>query len=121
MMDAQKFRKLKVWDKAIDFVEDVYSLTKEFPNSEKYGLISQLRRAATSISLNIAEGSGSSSDKEFGRFLEISLRSAYEVMCALEISKRLDYCTEEQKNVLLEKCDELCAMLSGLRKKLKVK
>ena len=68
----QKFRKLTVWHKSLDFIEDIYKLTQEFPNHELYGLTSQLRRAALSVAMNIAEGSGTGSDREFNRFLNIS-------------------------------------------------
>jgi four helix bundle protein len=117
-MKEQKFRKLKVWDKAMDFVENVYKTTSIFPTLEQYGLTSQLRRAALSISLNIAEGSGAGSDKEFCRFLNFSLRSAYEVICGLEVSKRLNYCSESAAEKLMLQCEEISAMLTGLRKSL---
>lgn len=117
-MKEQKFRKLSVWDKAMDFVEEIYKMTNCFPGNEMYGLTSQLRRAAISISLNIAEGSGAGSDREFGRFLNIALRSSYEVICGLEIAKRLKYADEKEISNLLVKCDELSAMIAGLRKKM---
>jgi len=118
-MKEQKFRKLNVWTKAMDFIEEVYKITNGFPSKELYGLTSQLRRAAISIALNIAEGSGSDSDAEFNRFLNISLRSSYEVMCGIEVAGRLKYCNEQEVVSLLTKCEELSAMISGLKKKLK--
>jgi len=118
-MKEQKFRKLEVWNKAMDFVEEVYEVTNKFPPKEMYGLTSQLRRSAISIAMNIAEGSGSGSDAEFNRFLNISLRSSYEVMCGIELARRLEYCNESQVDNLLKKCDELSAMISGLKEKLK--
>ena len=75
-MQEQKFRKLEVWKKSMDFVEEIYKTTNQFPVNEMYGLTSQLRRAALSIPLNIAEGSGAGSDPEFNRFLNISMRSS---------------------------------------------
>ena len=118
-MREQKFRKLEVWNKSMDFIGEVYKVTGKFPSSEIYGLTSQLRRSAVSIALNIAEGSGAGSDNEFNRFLNISLRSAYEVMCGVEVAKKLTYCNDQEKDFLLTKCDELAAMLSGLKNKLK--
>lgn len=118
-MKEQKFRKLKVWCKAMDFIEKVYKITKKFPAREIYGLASQLRRAATSVALNIAEGSGSGSDNEFNRFLNISLRSSYEVVCGIEVAKRLKYCSNDETNSLLSECNEISAMIFGLKKKLK--
>jgi len=73
------FRRLNIWIKSIDFVADVYRITKSFPKEEKFGLSSQMERAAVSISANIAEGSAKSSEKDFARFLEMSLGSAYEI------------------------------------------
>jgi len=105
----------------MDLVEEIYKVTNKFPSSELYALTNQLRRAALSVALNIAEGSDASSDLEFSRFLGISLRSSYEVMCGIEISKRLNYCDDKNVNELLKRCDELSAMLSGLRKKIKLK
>lgn len=102
----------------MDFIEDLYKLTGKFPNKELYGLTSQLRRAAISIALNIAEGSGAGSDAEFKRFLNIALRSNYELMCGIEIASRLKYCTNSEKENILIKSDEISAMLTGLKKKL---
>lgn len=117
-MKKQKFRKLSVWEKAMNFIEDIYKSTDKFPSKEIYTLTSQLRRAALSIAMNIAEGSGSDSDKEFNRYLNISLKSSYEVICGIEIANRLQYLSEKESNVLTEKCEELSAMLTGLRKSL---
>jgi len=118
-MNEQKFRKLDVWNKSMDFIEEIYKTTVIFPEKERYGLTQQIRRAATSIALNIAEGSGAGSDNEFNRFLNISLRSSYEVMCAVEIAARLKYCTNTEKDRLLQRCEQISAMISGLKKKLK--
>jgi len=115
----QKFKKLKIWQRSINFISDIYKLTNSFPNHELVGLTSQLRRAATSISLNIAEGSGNDSDLEFRRFLIMSLRSVYEVISGLEIAKKLDYSTSENINKLIADSDELAAMINGFIKKLK--
>jgi len=109
---------LKVYKRAINFAVDIYRLTKSFPEDELFGLTSQIRRAAVSISLNIAEGSGNKSNKEFERFLEISLRSNYEVMTCLEIALNLQYCKEEAFERLTVEADEIAAMLVGLSKQL---
>jgi four helix bundle protein len=103
----------------MELVTHVYTLTHDFPSYELYGLVSQLRRAAISIPLNIAEGAGSSSTIEFARFLEIALKSTYETMTALEIAERLTYCGHEQISLLLEESDEIAAMLVGLAKKMR--
>lgn len=114
-----KFRKLMVWQKSMEFITKVYKVTTKYPKYELYGLIDQIRRAAVAIALNIAEGSGSGSDKEFCRFLRISLRSMYEVITGVEIAIRLHYGEEQENNNLIQDADEIGAMLSGLIKSLK--
>ena len=115
---AHNFRELKVWARAMEYVTAIYTLTKTYPKDELYGLTSQTRRAATSVALNIAEGSGGSSNAEFIRFLEMARRSVYEVITALEIAQRLGYCKSEQIAPLAKEADEIAAMISGLIKKL---
>lgn len=115
---AHKFRELIVWQRAMGFVTNVYTFTRVFPQHEQFGLSSQLRRAATSIPLNIAEGAGSDSPNEFKRFLDIALKSTYEMMTALELSVRLNYTTHDQANPLLDEADEIAAMIVGLAKNL---
>lgn len=100
----------------MDFVKEIYLLTQKFPKEEQFGLTNQLRRAAVSIPLNIAEGSGGSSNTEFIRFLEISRRSVYEVMTALELACRLGYATAGDTERLAKEADEIAAMLTGLIK-----
>ena len=73
--DVHNFRKLNIWLKSIELVTDIYKLTSLFPNSERFGIVSQMQRAALSCPTNIAEGSAKSSNKDFARFLEISLGS----------------------------------------------
>lgn len=102
----------------MDFIGKIYKITNKFPPAEMYGLTSQIRRAATSIALNIAEGSGSGSDTEFNRFLSFAHRSNYEVMCALEISKKLEYISEMECEDILKESNELSAMIFSLKKKL---
>jgi four helix bundle protein len=82
---------LKVYQESMDLVVDLYKITSCFPESEKFGLISQIRRSAISIASNIAEGAARGSKKEFKRFIYISLGSATELESQIEISKRLNY------------------------------
>lgn len=103
----------------MEFVTSIYILSSTFPSEEKFGLTSQIRRAVVSIALNIAEGSGSGSDMEFRRFLKMALRSAYEVMAALEIASNLKLAKKDIIEARLQEADELAAMISGLIKKLK--
>lgn len=117
-MRKHNFRNLKIYQRAIEFAVEIYRTSKNFPKDEVYGLTSQIRRAVTSISLNIAEGSGNNSEKEFRRFLEIALRSDYEVMTCLEIALRLNYCKREDFDRLTTEADEIAAMIVGFSKTL---
>ncbi|HLG30760.1 MAG TPA: four helix bundle protein [Candidatus Brocadiales bacterium] len=112
------FRKIKVYQRAIDFAVEIYRVSKKFPKDELFGLSSQIRRAVTSISINIAEGSGNKSNKEFKRFLEIALRSDYEVIACLEIALKLKYCEKEDYEKLITESDEIAAMIVGFSKSL---
>jgi four helix bundle protein len=112
------YKELIVWQKAMDLVVRVYELTRDFPKAELFGLTNQLRRAAVSIALNIAEGAGCESDLEFARFLDISLRSTYETVTALQISARLKYCKQEVANQLIADSEEIARMITGLIRKL---
>lgn len=114
-----KFRKLKVWQKSIEFVSFIYNITSTFPKEERFSLVDQIRRAAVSISLNIAEGSGAGSDMEFARFLRIAQRSGYEVIAGLEISINLKITNEADLHKAINEVDELGAMITGLIKSLK--
>lgn len=103
----QDFRKLKVWEKSHRFSIDVYKATNVFPKEEIYGLTSQLRRAAVSISANIAEGCGRGSDADFKRFLHIAFGSASEAECLLELSKDLGFIDKDSAVLLLDNIVEI--------------
>lgn len=105
------FRELQVWKKGIQLVTDIYKITAQFPKQEEYGLISQLRRCAVSIPTNIAEGSGRSTNKDFARFLGISLGSAYELETHLVISVNLEFVSKEVAARLFQQVNELQKML----------
>lgn len=113
-----RFYELDVWRKSIDFATTVYATTAEFPQSEQYGLVRQLRRAAVSISANIAEGSGRTSDRDFARFIEIAYGSLMETVSHLCISLKQDFLQRNNFDSLTVQADELARMLSGLRKSL---
>jgi four helix bundle protein len=114
----KSFRDLKIWQQGIDIVEDVYSLTKEFPREEKYSLISQMRRCSVSIPSNIAEGFRRYHNKEYKQFLYISLGSAAELETQLIISQRLSYITSLQMNPIVEDLGILGKMTTSLMRKL---
>ncbi len=116
-MQVHNFRELKVWQLSIDIVVDIYKITVEFPNEEKYGLISQIRRCAASIPSNIAEGSGRGSNKDFARFLGIALASSYELETQLIISERLGILSTDSLNLTMEKLQEIQKIIFSLQKK----
>jgi four helix bundle protein len=109
---------LLVWQKAMTLVEQVYALTKRMPVEERYGLVSQLRRAAISIPSNIAEGHGRETTKEFTHFISIARGSLAELETQIEIAVRLNMITDVESLPLIDTCDELGRILRGLRKSL---
>ena len=113
--------KLDLWQKAIDFVVEVYKATEDWPKEEKYGLTSQVRRAAVSVPANISEGAGRFSNKEFAYFLSNAQGSASEVETELLIAHRLGYLTEAKFLSLRARCDDLGRMLVGLTRKVRSK
>jgi len=112
------FEKLDVWKRAIDFADLVYSLSRNFPVEERFGLTNQMRRAAVSISSNIAEGSSRLSRPDFGRFVEIATGSLFEVVSQAEIGLRQGFLSKEQHASLYAAAEEQGKMLSGLRNSL---
>ncbi len=112
------FEKLDVWQKAIDFADLIYNKTRAFPSDERFGLTNQLRRAAVSISSNIAEGSSRSSKSDFARFVEIATGSVFEVVSQAFIAHRQGFLSEDQFRKIYTDAEELSRMLSGLRKSL---
>ena len=112
------FEKLDVWHEAIAFADTVYSLTKDFPIDERFGLTNQMRRAAVSISSNIAEGSSRHSRSDFARFIEIATGSVFEVISQATIGKRQGLLRESDYQALYAAAEKQSRMLSGLRKSL---
>lgn len=103
----------------MDMVEDIYKMTKTFPREEKYGLSSQLQRAAISIPSNIAEGAARKNNKEFIQYLYIALGPCSEIETQIEISNRLGYVQDH--SLMLENTTGLRRMLQGLIKYIKKK
>jgi len=107
-------RDLDLWKEGIEFISCIYSVTKNFPKDELYGMTSQFRRAAISITCNISEGAARNHTKEFIRFLRISLGSLSEIESLVYISLSLGYITEDKKKFLLNKIIRLTNQLTGL-------
>jgi four helix bundle protein len=112
------FEKLDVWRKAIDFADLVYKHTRQFPVEERFGLTNQMRRAAISISSNIAEESSRMSQPDFGRFIEIATGSVFEVTSQAFVGRRQGFLSRESFQAMYTAAEEVGRMLSGLRKPL---
>jgi four helix bundle protein len=113
-----KFEKLIVWQKAVDLSDLINQLTKSFPKDEMYVLTSQIKRAADSVSLNIAEGSTGQSNAEFARFLNIAARSDIEVVGCIHLAKRRVYIQEDNFTAIYKMCEEILVMLTSLKNSL---
>lgn len=107
-------RRLIVWQKSVELTTEIYRLTQKFPISEQYGLVSQMRRAATSIPCNIAEGAARGK-KEYLQFLRVAIGSVSELDTQLEIARRLAYLPVEEHQAIDEKLAEINRMLLALR------
>ncbi|WP_435353897.1 four helix bundle protein [Emticicia sp. SJ17W-69] len=115
---AFKFEQLLVWQKAIDLTGIVHELTLTFPKDELFILTSQIKRAADSISLNIAEGSTGQTNPEFKKFLSYAIRSAIEVVSCLYIARRRNLINEEAFKTIYDKVEEIVRMIQALKKNL---
>lgn len=116
---AFKFEKLKVWENAVDLSGDISDLVKTFPKDELYVLTPQIKRAADSISLNIAEGSTGQTNPEFRKFLGYSLRSGIEVVGCLFLDRRRKLITEEKFSLFYNKLTVLIKGIQALRNSIK--
>jgi four helix bundle protein len=110
------FEKLETWQKAIALADLVYEVTRGFPSDERFGLTNQMRRAAVSISSNIAEGTARNSKNDYARFLEIATGSLFEVVSQSFIGKRQGFLPENDFRKLYTAAEEQGKMLSGLRR-----
>lgn len=113
------FRNLKIWQKSRLLVKEVFLLTRNFPAEEKFGLTSQVLRSAYSVPSNIAEGSGRSSNKEFSRFLDIALGSAYELETQLILASDVNYITEDKLEEIQKLLQEVQKMIYSFKSTLK--
>ncbi|MFZ1458039.1 MAG: four helix bundle protein [Saprospiraceae bacterium] len=115
-MNIYSFEKLEVWQKSRLLVKEIYLITKKFPEDEKFGLTSQVRRAMISVSCNIAEGTSRWSDKEKVRFIEIAYGSLMEVVNYLILANDLEYISEDKILDLRSNIDIKASKLNGLKK-----
>ena len=120
MSSISSYKDLLIWKKGIVIVVKVYQLTKAFPSEELYTLTSQIKRASVSIPSNIAEGSSINSNKDFSRFLEIAIGSAYEIETQLLISSDLGFLKDDKLKDLSIQLEEIIKMTSKFRSTLKI-
>lgn len=114
----RKFKELQIWKRSVDLASTIYSITQNFPPTERYGLISQMRRCSVSISSNIAEGAARTSKKEFKHYLDISYGSLYELHTQVIISSKLGFIDPEEQNKLETEIEEIQKMLYSYAQKL---
>ncbi len=116
----RNFKELKIWQKGFEIAVDTYKITASFPSSEKFGLTSQLTRAAVSIPSNVAEGSSRKSEKDYHRFIEISLGSSFELETQILIAKAVGLNQSIVYDDLLSKINEEQKMLASFMNSLKL-
>ena len=115
----KSFKDLEIYRRSKELVKETYRITDKYPEREKYNVVSQLRRSMLSIPLNIAEGYGRQSKDDFKRFLKISLGSSNETEALLEISKELNYISEEEYKILSKENEEIGKMIYSMIQKWK--
>ena len=121
MATVKDYKDLIVWNKACQFVKDIYTVTADFPKNEIYGLTSQMRRAAVSIPANIAEGSSRFSPKDYAHFLSIGLGSANELETFLILAHQLNFLAKNDMERLCQQLNEVIRMLRKMRDVMKDK
>jgi len=115
---TQSYKDLVVWQKAIELAKIVYELTRDFPAEERFGLVSQMRRAAVSIPSNIAEGQARRTTGEFVQFISHAEGSSAELETQLILAVELSFCAKKSGLPAYERIDEIQRMLNALRRKL---
>ena len=118
-MRRHNFKELKVWQKGVELATEVYALTSDFPDAERFGLTAQMRRAAVSVPSNIAEGAGRNTDKSFQQFISVALGSLNELETQLVIADRLGLCINRAAHHrIIDHTEQLGKMLNQLMKRL---
>jgi len=117
-MGKAPHKSLEAWKRSMSLVEDIYKLTVNFPSEEKFGLVSQMRRAAISVPSNIAEGAADRTKSQFSNYLSIAIGSLAELDTQIELSKNLELINEIAFEEISEKINSTKALVYGLRKSL---
>ena len=118
-MTILSHRDLMIWQRSMDLAETTYGVTDKFPQSEQYGLTSQMRRAAVSVPSNIAEGYYRSSSKDYARFLAVAKGSLMELETQAELAMRFNYMSQEQFSAIAIEIGDIDRMITSLRSKLR--
>ena len=113
------YRELRIWQRSMDFVVKVYEISANFPKEERFGLTSQLRSCAVSVPSNISEGAGRGTNKQFKRFLEISMGSINEAQTQIELAYRVNYISKEVHDILVDEALQIYKMILGFYNSLK--
>ena len=114
-----RFEKLEIWHESIKYAKDIYKIAETLPRNEEFGLKSQIKRAALSISSNIAEGSGSATPKDFSHFLDIAIKSTIETVSQLFFGKELNYFKEKDVKLFYDQAELLIKRIQSFKKSLK--
>ncbi len=114
-----RFEKLEIWKEANSYADEIYKITRDFPKEEVFSLVDQMRRSANSIAANIAEGSASSSVKDFKNYLLISIKSTYENASHLQRAMSLGYIAEIERKRLYDKAEVLVRRMRAFQKSLR--
>jgi len=119
MAEIRSYRDLVVWQKGVDLTQLVYRLTQTFPQDERFGLVSQMRRSAVSVPANIAEGYGRGRRVEYMRFIEIARGSLCELQTHAEVARRMGWLRAEALDEFLARAEKMERLLSGLLRSLR--
>ncbi len=118
-MGMHNYRELRIWNRSMDFVVKIYEVSAGFPKEERYGLTSQLRRCTVSVPSNISEGAGRGTNRQFKRFLEISMGSINEVQTQIELAYRVNYIGKENYDYLIGEALQIYKMILAFYNSLK--
>jgi four helix bundle protein len=114
-----RFLKFPVYKDIKKYIKNIYKLSSSFPKAEQYGMIDQIRRAAVSIALNLAEGSDRGSDREFGRFIQMAAGSCNETIAIIDIALDNEFIIKKNYDIIVDQAESIVKQLSGLKKSLK--
>lgn len=117
--EMHNYKNLDIWKEAMTLARQIYEVTKNFPDMEKFGIVSQMTRAAVSVPSNIAEGAGRETDKDFIHFLSIAVGSLFELNTQIQLSEQIGYLTKEQSLLLQDQITKLECKTAALKERLR--